>query len=226
MDLFDDKNHVEGTVAAEREKRITGILKTLQVIFDKLEDFYAAKDEGEDTQYISLEIDKIVSELIYSVEAGQFSLFSEEERGQVEALKNREINEISSYVKVLIELYSALGMRNDIIGLVDMQVTDRFSLKRDFLVKFLVIIEEFRMIPTVDNLIRIRALVKVYERMRIAESVEQEAVIMHCERFSRFFNLNIMACIRSKEDVQNDVLDEIYAGAESLLLSLKPVVKA
>lgn len=204
--------HVEETVAAEKEKCISGLLESLRAIFDKLKDFYAAKEDAQ--QHIAREIDKMVSEL----DAGQF------EEG--EALKNRKINEIGSYIKTLVELYSALGMRSDVIGLVDMRTSDRFSLKRDFIVKFLVAIEEFGATQTVDDLIRIKALVKAYERMEIVESIEQEAVIMHCQKFIDFFNSNLMACIRSDGAIQGAILDEICDGVESLLGSLKLVVKA
>ncbi len=215
---------VEGTIAAEKAERISDLLESLSVIFEKIKDFYAV--EGAERQQIAVEIDQMVSELIYAVDAGQFSLFTEEERSRLEALKDRKINEITDYIGNLVDLYSLIETREDVIGLMDIQKGDRFSLQRAFLVKFLAAIQRFTDDQSAESLIKIRALVKIYERMQIEESIEQEAVIMHCKRFTAFFNSNLMACLRRDESVRIAVLDEISNGADSLLASLKPVARA
>ncbi|MFC1655480.1 hypothetical protein ACFL3C_01295 [Patescibacteria group bacterium] len=225
---FPLSTQVEGTVAAEQEKRILDILGSLSAIFAKVKEYYAVEAKEEEARQLAEEIDRMVSELITSFDAGQFSLLTEEERDSIDALRagNREINAIGTYVETLVDLYSSIGTRDDVIGLIDLQSNDRFALQRAFLVKFLAAIQEFKNDQTVDNLIRVMSLVKAYERMQIKESIEQNGAKRHCERFRGFFNGNVMTCLRANGAFQDDVLDKIYEGANSLLGTLKATIQA
>lgn len=209
---------VEAAVAVDKQNRLESILGSLDAIFLKLSEFYASHQDAAKAR----EIDQMVSRLIYEIEAGQFSLFTDEERDDMDALTAREINEIGRYVSNLVDLYVSLSTRETDIGLVNLREANKFDLQRTFLARLLVAIDAFKSEPTSQNLIKIRALVKTYERLKVEDSIGHEGALRHCENFITFFNEELMACLSGEDVSQRRSLDRIQDGAQSLYRSLTP----